>query len=148
MFHLSQSSLFLGTSATSSLAFLGQENCLDVGQDTTLSDRYPSHQLVQLLIIPSRIDWRSGQKTRHIYVPDGQLQMSGNDARFLVVPGSVTSQLQDLGGQILHDSCHVHRSTSPHPLRIVTFPAKQSCTQEYNASTPHLRSLWILPTGN
>jgi hypothetical protein len=36
-------------------------------------------------------------------IPDGQLQVPGDDARLLIVPGRVPSQLQDLGGQILHD---------------------------------------------
>ena len=55
-------------------------------------------------------------------IPDGQLQMSGDDARFLVVPGSVTSQLEDLGSQVFHHSCHVDRCARAHPLGVVTFP--------------------------
>merc|ERR1719175_345009 len=97
--------LLLSTSATSTLTLLGQEDSLDVGQDSTLGNSHPRHQLVELFI-----------------VPDGQLQMSGNDAGLLVVPGSVTSQLKDLSCQVFHDGCHVHRCTCTHPLGIVPLP--------------------------
>ena len=56
--------------------------------------------------------------------PDGELQMPRDDARLLVVPGSVTSQLQDLCSQILHDCCHVDWSTSSNSLRIVSLPTQ------------------------
>merc|ERR1719341_1637709 len=95
-----RSSLFLGT-----CTFLGQEDSLDVGQDTALGNGHTSQQLVQFLV-----------------VPDGQLEVSRDDARLLVVPGSVTSQLQDLGSQVLHDCCHVDWSTSTNSLRIVPLP--------------------------
>ena len=57
-----------------------------------------------------------------VVTPDGQLEVSGDDARLLVVPGSVTSQLQDLGSQVLHDCCHVDWSTSTNSLGIVALP--------------------------
>lgn len=47
---------------------------MNVGQDTTLSDGNVTKELVQLLI-----------------VPDGELEMAGNDTGLLVVAGSVTS---------------------------------------------------------
>ena len=56
------------------------------------------------------------------HTPDSQLQMSGDNARFLVVPGSVASQLKDLGSQVFHDSCHVYWSPCTHPLGVVAFP--------------------------
>merc|ERR1712112_344853 len=83
---------------------LGKQHCLDVGQDTTLSDGDSSKKLVQLLVIS-----------------DSQLQMPGDDARLLIVPGSVTSQLQDLGCKVLHDSCHVDRGTSADTLGVIPF---------------------------
>ena len=46
------SSFLLGTSASSSLAFLGKEDCLDIGQDSTLGDGDSSQELVQLLVVP------------------------------------------------------------------------------------------------
>ncbi len=65
------------------LSFLGQEDGLDVGQDTTLSDGHAGQQPVQLLV-----------------VPDGQLQVARDDARLLVVLGGVSGQLEDLGGKV------------------------------------------------
>ena len=41
------SGLLLGTST-----LLGQQHCLDVGQDAALSDGHTSQKLVQLLIVP------------------------------------------------------------------------------------------------
>ena len=85
-------------------------------------------------------------------LPDGQLQMSGNDARLLVVPGSITSQLEDLGCQVFHHSGHVDGGARAHPLGVVAFPEElglckaKTCAKIIIAS--HLRSLWILPTGN
>ena len=54
--------------------------------------------------------------------PDGQLKMPWDNARLLVVPCSIPSQLQDLSSQVLHDSSHVDWSSCTHPLGIVTFP--------------------------
>ena len=57
------------------LRLLGQQNSLDVGQNTTLSDRDARQQLVQFLI-----------------VADGQLKVTWNDASLLVVK---KSQIRD-----------------------------------------------------
>ena len=57
--------------------------------------------------------------------PDGQLEVPRDNARLLVVPSSITSKLKDLGGQVLHDGSHVDRSSSTHPLGIVSFPVQQ-----------------------
>ncbi|KAK3748184.1 hypothetical protein QZH41_003248, partial [Actinostola sp. cb2023] len=57
---------------------------LDVGKNTTLSDGNSTKKFVQLLV-----------------VPDGQLQMTGDDSGLLVVSGSVASQLEDFSTQQL-----------------------------------------------
>ena len=54
--------------------------------------------------------------------PNGQLKVPWDNARLLVVPGSIASQLKDLSSQVLHDSCHVDWSPCTHPLGIVPFP--------------------------
>ena len=80
--------------------------------------------------------------------PDGKLKVPWDDARFLVVSGSVTSQLQNLGSQILHDCCHVHRCTSSNSLGIVALPdGRDNAIRDHPIET-YLSSLWILPTGN
>ena len=100
---------------------LGKQHCLDVGQDTTLSDGDSSKKLVQLLVI-SESTYDGKQLIKNLLIPDSQLQMPGDDARLLIVPGSVTSQLQDLGCKVLHDGRHVDRGTSADTLGVIPFP--------------------------
>jgi hypothetical protein len=64
---------------------------VDVGQHTTLGNGHTTEQLVELLVVADR-----------------QLDVARDDAGLLVVAGSVTSQLQDLGGQIFQDGRKVH----------------------------------------
>merc|ERR1719365_522439 len=84
---------------------LGKQHSLDVGQDTALGNGDSSKKLVQLLV-----------------VPDSKLQMPWDDARLLIVSGSIASQLQDLSSQIFHDSGHINWRTGAHPLGIITLP--------------------------
>jgi hypothetical protein len=51
-----------------------------------------------------------------LVVPDGQLQVSGDDTRLLVVSGGVTSQLEDLGREVLEDGGEVDGGTSSDSL--------------------------------
>ena len=102
---------------------LGEQHCLDVGQDATLGDGNSSQKLVQLLVVPRSKRIRS-PIAKILILPDSKLEVPWNDARLLVVPGSVTSQLQDLGSQVLHDCCHVNWSTSANSLRIIAFPTR------------------------
>ena len=69
----------------------GEQLALDEGKHTTLADRHTAEKLVKLFI-----------------VADGQLQMTGNDTRLLVVAGGVASQLENLGSEVLKDSGEVH----------------------------------------
>ena len=75
---------------------LGEKYGLDVGEDTTLSDGDSREKLVQLFVIT-----------------DGELEMSGDDSRLLVVPGGVTGQLEDLSGEVLKDGSQVDWGTRP-----------------------------------
>lgn len=69
---------------------LGEQDSLDVGENTTLGDGHSREQLVQLLV-----------------VADGQLQMTGDDPRLLVVASGVTCQLEHLSCEVLHHCCQV-----------------------------------------
>ena len=84
------------------LALLGQENSLDVRQNTSLSNGDSTQKLVQLLV-----------------VPDGQLKMPGVDPQLLVVTGGVASQLKDLSSQVLDNCSQVDWGTSSNALTIV-----------------------------
>jgi hypothetical protein len=55
----------------------------NVGEDTTLRDDDGTEKLVELFV-----------------VSDGELQVSGYDTRLLVVSGSVTGELEDLGSEV------------------------------------------------
>ncbi len=78
---------------------LGEEHGVDVGQDTTLGDGDTGKELAELLI-----------------VADSQLDVAGHDAGLLVVAGSVSGQLKNLGGQVLEDSGEVHGGTGTDAL--------------------------------
>ena len=69
---------------------LGQEDSLDVWQDTSLRDGDAGQEFVQLLV-----------------VSDGQLEMTRDDSRLLVVSGSVAGQLEHFSGQVFHDCCQI-----------------------------------------
>lgn len=67
---------------------------MNVGQNTTLGDGNVTEKLVQLLI-----------------VSDGELKMTGDDTRLLVVTGSVASQLENFGSEVLKNGSEVDGST-------------------------------------
>ena len=75
---------------------------MDVGQDTTLRNGDVTEQLVQLLI-----------------VPDGELQVTGNDTGLLVVTGGVASQLENLSSEVLENGGEVDGSTGTDTLSVV-----------------------------
>ena len=95
------------------LGLLGEEDGLDVGQDTSLGDGDTGQKLVQLLV-----------------VPDGELEVTGDDPGLLVVTGGVAGQLEDLSGQVLHDGGHVHGGTGSDTLSIVSLPQKTVDTSD------------------
>lgn len=86
------------------LGLLGQENSLDVGEDTTLSDGDTRKKLVQLFV-----------------VTDGQLQVTRDDPSLLVVASGVSGQLENFSGQVLHDGGQVDGSSSTDALGVATF---------------------------
>ena len=72
------------------LGLLGEEDGLNVGQNTTLGNGDTAEEFVQFLV-----------------VANGQLEVSGNDSALLVVPSGVAGQLKDLGAQVLQNGCLV-----------------------------------------
>ena len=82
---------------------LGQEDSLDVGEDSTLGDGDSGQELVQLLVIP-----------------DGKLEVTGDDPGLLVVTGSVTGQLEDLSCEVLHDGGQIDGGTSTNTGGVVS----------------------------
>ena len=74
---------------------------MDVGENTTRSDRDASEELVELFV-----------------VADGELDVPGDDAAPLVVAGGVAGKLEDLSGEVLHDGGEVHGGTSTNALGV------------------------------
>ena len=74
------------------LGLLGEEDGLDVGQDTSLGDGDTREQLVQ-----------------HLVVPDGELEVTGDYPRLLVVTGGVAGS-------------HVDGGTGSDTLGVVALP--------------------------
>ena len=83
----------------------GQENSLDVGKYTALSDGHSSKELVQLFI-----------------VPDGQLKVAWVNSLLLVVASGITGQLKDLCRQVLHHCSQVYGRSCSDPLAVVSVP--------------------------
>ena len=102
------------------LGLLRKEHGLDVRQDAALRDGHAGEKPVELLI-----------------VPDGQLQVPGDDPGLLVVPGGITCQLEDLSSQVLHDGGQVDGGTSSDTFGIVSFTEKpvDTTNRELKSST-------------
>src|SRR5689334_5560183 len=84
---------------------------MDVGQHTAAGDGYTSEQLVQLLI-----------------VAHSQLDVTGSDARTLVIACSIASQLQNLGSQVLQHCTQVHGGTATDASTIATLTEEAGYT--------------------
>ena len=84
------------------LGLLGEEDSLDVGEDTTLGNGDTGEEFVQLFVIA-----------------DGELEMTGDDPGLLVVTGSITCKLENLSCEVLHDGSQVDWGTSTYTLGIV-----------------------------
>jgi hypothetical protein len=97
---------------------LGQQDGLDVWQDTSLGDGDSGQELVQLLV-----------------VADGQLQVTGDDSGLLVVASGVPCQLEDLSGQVLHDGSQVDWSSGTDALGVVSFAQETMDTTDRELKT-------------
>ena len=95
-----------------------QRTLVNVGEDTTLGDGDVSEKLVQLLV-----------------VPDGELEMTGNDTGLLVVAGSVTGQLEDFGSEVLENGSEVDGSTGTDTLSVVALAEKTVDTTNGESET-------------
>ena len=84
-------------------ALLGQENGVDVGQNTSAGDGDATEQAVQLLV-----------------VADGELNVARDNARALVVAGGVSGQLENLGRQVLKDGGQVHGGTGSDAVGVAS----------------------------
>jgi hypothetical protein len=91
---------------------------VDVGENTALGDGNVTEKLVQFLI-----------------VADSELEMARNDTGLLVVAGSVASQLEDFGSQVLKDSGEVHGGTGTDTLSVVALAQETVDTTDRERET-------------
>ena len=64
-------------------------------------------------------------------LPDGELEMPGDDPSLLVA-----GQLEDLGGEVLHDGGHVDGGAGAHALRVVALPVHEGLQLEKEREGP------------
>ncbi len=63
-----------------------------------------------------------------LVIADCQLQVTRDDTRLLVVTGSVTGELEDLGGEVLEDGCEVDCECARRSVRVAIRPAGDEWT--------------------
>jgi hypothetical protein len=97
---------------------IGKLTLVDVGEDTALGDGDVTEQLVQLLV-----------------VPDGKLEMTGDDTGLLVVTGGVASQLENLSCQVLENGSEVDGSTGTDTLSVVALAEQTVDTTDRECQT-------------
>ena len=87
------------------LAFLllGEEDGVDVGEDSSLGDGDVSEELVQLFV-----------------VADGELDVTRSHPGALVVLGGVAGELEQLGGEVLEHGGHVDRGSRSETLGVAS----------------------------
>jgi len=91
---------------------------VNVGEDTTLGDGDVAKELVQLLV-----------------VADGKLEVTRDDTGLAVVAGSVASQLEDFGSEVLQDGSEVNWGTSTDTLSVVALPEETVDTTDWEGET-------------
>ena len=100
------------------LLLFGEEDRVNVGENTTLGDGDTAQQLVQLLV-----------------VSHSELNVAGHNARLLVVAGSVTSELKDLSSEVLKHRGKVHGGTSTHSGSVATLLEEAADTSDGELKT-------------
>ena len=91
---------------------------MNVGENTALGDGDVSEKLVQLLV-----------------VPDGELEMAGDDTGLLVVARSVAGQLEDFSREVLKDGGEVDGSTGTDTLGVVALAEQTVDTTDWERET-------------
>jgi len=91
---------------------------VDVRQNTTLRDGHMTKKLVQLFV-----------------VSDGELEVTRNDTRLLVVTSGIACQLENFGSQVLQDCSEVNRGASTDTLGIVALPQQTMNTTDREGET-------------
>lgn len=105
------------------LLALGEEDLVDLGQDTTAGNGNLAEELVELIIRA-----------------DGELEVTGRDGLLLVVSGSVTGELEDLSSQVLEDGSQVDGGAGTNALGIVALAEETMDTTNGELETSLVRT--------
>jgi len=70
-----------------------------------------------------------------LIVPDGELEMTGDDTSLLVVAGSVASQLENLSCEVLEDGSEVDGSAGTDTLSVVALAEQTVDTTDRESQT-------------
>lgn len=135
VFELDLKDLDLLRSSLLSLGLLGEEDRVDVGENTTRGDGHVVQQLVELLV-----------------VSDGELDVSGHDSVLLVVSRSISGELEDLSSEVLKNGGEVDWGTSSNSLSVSTLSqmSVNSTNRELETSSERssLRALSLLSSSS
>ena len=97
---------------------LGQQDGVDVGQDTSSSNGDSSEQLVQFLV-----------------VLDGKGDVTGHNTRLLVVTSSVSCKFQNLSAQVLQDGSKVYWGSGSHTGGVLSLTEVTTDTTDRELQT-------------
>ena len=117
----------LGLSSGCAGLLLGQQDCLNVGEHTALRNCNSLQQFVQLFV-----------------VSDGELQVSWDDSRLLVVSGCIAGQLEDFSSQVFQDSCKVDWRSSTNSLGVVSLADESVNSADWELKSGSARSCLCL----
>ena len=92
---------FLGSITLFTLTLSGEEEDINVGEDTAGSNGSVGHELVEFLV-----------------VSDGELDVSGHDSGLLVVLSGVASKFEHLSSEIFEDGSEINGSSSSDSLGV------------------------------
>ena len=84
-----------------SILLAGEQEDVDVGEDTTSSNSGAAEKLVELLV-----------------VADSKLDVAGHNTGLLVILGGVTGELKNLSCEVLKDGSQVHGGTGTDTLGV------------------------------
>ena len=96
----------------------GDEEDVDVGENTTGGDGCAAEKSVEFLV-----------------VSDGQLNVAGDDSGLLVVLGGVSSKFEDLSGEVLKNGSEVHWGTGANSFGVAASLQEAGNTTNWELKT-------------
>lgn len=105
------------------LLALGEQDLVDLGEDTTRGNSDLTEELVQLIVRA-----------------DGKLEVTGRDGLLLVVSSSVSGQLEDFSSEVLKDGSQVDGGARTSTLGVVALAEETMNTTDGELESGLLRT--------